>query len=172
MAGEGERTAAALRRIDDLVTGLDRIADPVARERSRDLLQTVLDLHGLALARLTALAAGAPDGGQLLARFGADPVVRPVLLLYGLHPEDLETRLRKAAARLEPALTRSGASADIVVRPGRGALVRVSGAPEARTALEDLRGEIEAVLLEAAPELETLDVEVLEPRSPSPAAAE
>lgn len=172
MGGEGERVATWLRRIDELVADLDRIADPVARERSRELLQTVLDLHGLALARLTALVARTPGGSELLARFGEDPVARPVLLLYGLHPEDLETRVRKAAARLEPALTRHGANADIVVRPARGVLVRIAAPPEALAALEDLRGEIEAALLEAAPELESIDVEVLEPRRPSAAAAE
>ena len=140
MGGDGERVEASLRRIDDLVGDLDRIADPVARERSRELLQTVLDLHGLALARITALAARTPAGGELLERFGEDPVARAVLLLYGLHPEDLETRVRKAAARLEPVLARHGANAEIDVRPGRRAVVRIAGSREALAAVEDLRG--------------------------------
>jgi hypothetical protein len=162
MGGDGEQAEASVRRIDELVADLDRIADPVARERSRALLQTVLDLHGLALARILALAARTPGGGELLARVGEDPVARTVLLLYGLHPEDLETRVRKAAAGLEPALARRGAKAEITVRPARRALVRMAGSREALAALEDLRGDIEAALLEAAPELEAIDVEVIE----------
>jgi hypothetical protein len=175
MGAEGERVEASLRRIDELVSDLDRIADPVARERSRTLLQTVLDLHGLALARILALAALTPRGGELLERLGKDPVARPVLLLYGLHPEDLETRMRQAAAGLGPALARHGANVEIGVRSARRALVRIAGSRAALEAVEDLRGDIEAALLEAAPELESIDfepvdVEVLEQSRSLPAA--
>jgi hypothetical protein len=45
---------ASLRRVEALIAALDRIADPAAREPARELLELVLELHTLGLARIIA----------------------------------------------------------------------------------------------------------------------
>ncbi len=48
------RIEDALRRIDELLTGLSYIADPAAQSAARELVQAILDVHGIALARIMA----------------------------------------------------------------------------------------------------------------------
>lgn len=149
MTGDGDsaRLEASLRRIEELADDLDRLADAAAREHARELLERVLDLHGLGLARIITLIARAEGGADLLERLGQDEPVRAVLLLHGLHPEDLETRLRRAIAELRPAVV-----AELTGLSHRQARLRVTGADPA------LREAIEAALLEQAPDLEAIEI--------------
>lgn len=155
-AGERPRVEDTLRRIDDLVTGLGHIADPAARDSARELLEAILDLHGLALARIMAAVATTEEGSDLLARFAQDEQIKAVLLLHGLHPEDPETRLRRALALLRPRLDEAG----IAVRLGRvtakGASVQISGDPDGA---EQLRQEIEEAMVNAAPDLDEIAID-------------
>jgi hypothetical protein len=120
------------------------------------LLEAVLDLHGLALARIMSAVASAKDGKELLAGFAEDEQIKAVLLLYGLHPEDPETRLHRALAGLQPRFDQAG----IVVKLGRvtakAASLRVSGDP---LAAERLPQEIEQAIVNAAPDLDEIAVD-------------
>ena len=58
--GGSSELEGSLRRVEALIAGLDRIADPAAREPARELLELVLELHTLGLARIIAIVAGAP----------------------------------------------------------------------------------------------------------------
>ena len=156
MTGEDERARVedALRRVADLVAGLSHIADPAARETARQLLEAVLDLHGLALARIMAVMARTAGGRELLARLGEDEQVKAVLLLYGLHPEEPLTRLRRALEGLQPKLVAHGVTAELA-----GPVVRLAaqgGVPDA------LRPEIAETIGNAAPDLDELAVEWLD----------
>jgi hypothetical protein len=93
-----------LRRIDELTQGLDKIKDPVARNAARKLFEAVLDLHGLALAKISSALATDEHGRAILDTLGEDEQVKAVLLLYGLHPESAEERIRKSASALQDRL--------------------------------------------------------------------
>ena len=170
MSGEGERSRVeeSLRRIDDLVAGLSHIADPAAREAARQLLEAVLDLHGLALARIMAVVAGAEDGRDLLARLGDDEQVKAALLLYGLHPEEPRVRIRRALEGLQPTLAAHGVTVEVVRVTATGSVVRLIATgimPEAP------RREIEDAIGNAAPDLDQITVEWLDANDEIPAAA-
>ncbi|MGE5269508.1 MAG: hypothetical protein ACM3JG_07530 [Thiohalocapsa sp.] len=148
----------ALRRIDELVAGLAHLADPAAREAARNLAEAVLDMHGLALARIIAVLAADEQGRRLMQALAGDEQVKAVLLLYGLHPDDPETRLRQALAALTPRLGAEGAAARVAYNAGTGGIaVRVFGA-----ASEALRREIEEAIVNAAPDLDEVAVEWLD----------
>ena len=155
-AEDRPRVEDTLRRIDDLVIGLGHFADPAAQQSARDLLEAILDLHGLALARIMAAVAAATDGKGLLTQFGQDEQIKAVLLLHGLHPEDPETRLRRALALLRPRLDEAG----VAVRLGRvtvkAASVQISGGP---AGAERLRQEIEEAIVNAAPDLDEIAID-------------
>lgn len=161
------RVEETLRRIDDLVAALGHIADPAARESARELVEAVLDLHGLALARIMAIAAGAEDGA-LLDRLAQDEQIKAVLLLYGLHPDDPATRIRQALDAFRPRLAASGVTVELARVSGSAAAVRVSGVTERG---EELRREIEEAVANAAPDLDEIAVEWLEAPHAMPAAA-
>ena len=103
-----------MQRIAELVRRLDSAADSGVRAQSRELLEAVMDLHGEALERvLQRLRGGGEAGAAILDSLGADPVVASVLLLYGLHPLDFETRVRRAIEKVRPTLRSYGSDAGI-----------------------------------------------------------
>jgi hypothetical protein len=155
-AEERPRVEETPRRIDDLVAGLGHIADPAARDSARELLEAVLDLHGLALARIMAAVAASKNGQQLLAGFAEDEQIKAVMLLYGLHPEDPETRLRRALAAMQTRLDQAGLAVRLGRVTAKGASVRISGAP---AAAERLRQEIEEAVVNAAPDLDEITID-------------
>lgn len=160
---ERPRLREALARIDALVSALDRVADAGARDAARELLELVLDLHGLALARAMAIVTSAEDGEELAERLAQDEQVRAVLLLHGLHPEPCEERVRKAVERLRPELESLGCRMRLVELKAATARLRVEGTLylEASRALQ-LRRQIEAALVNEAPDLDGVLIEGLD----------
>jgi hypothetical protein len=149
-----EALVDCLSRMERLIEALDETRDARARSLARALLDASLDLHGLALARMLTLAASGADGGRLLADFAADEYVAAALLLHGLHPDEPETRLRRAIAAL-----REIGDAEIELLDVSHAVARVSlhfgeGADRAAA-----RREIERALIEAAPDLDRIILE-------------
>jgi hypothetical protein len=151
-------TEAALRRVEDLVTTLDGLPETHAREVARGLMEAVLDLHGLALARMVALIAMCGNGETLFKKFTADPWICAVLLLHGLHPEMPEARVRRALEQLAPRLHAQGAEVVFVeVKDGVARLrLRLQGASRDEAVM--LRREIEDAITEAAPDLDEIAI--------------
>jgi hypothetical protein len=155
----------SLRRLEELIAALDGLADAAAREPAREMLQLMLDLHGLALTKLVAgVAAGGGIG--LITRLADDPHIGAMLLLHGAHPEEPETRVRRTLDQLRPRLEERGARV-ISVRLVRGSLrllLSGAGAPA-------LRQEIEDAIVDAAPELEDILFEELDENAANDAVA-
>ena len=108
MANTAPPDPEARRRIEHLETliqNLERLPDPAARDQARELVQTLLDFHGAALARILGRVADMGDPGRaLITALADDDIVSSLLLLYGLHPLDLETRVEQALERVRPYL--------------------------------------------------------------------
>ena len=149
----------ALRRIEELTSVLYQVAEGGGREAARELLEVVLDLHGLGLARIAAIVAAAENGSELTRRVVADPYARAVLLLHGLHPLNAEERLREAIAYMEPQWRERGFMVDLVSAGAVAAHVRIhkngSGEPA-----EQLEREVESILVDAAPDLDDIVIEI------------
>jgi hydrogenase maturation protease len=76
-----EEWDALLERVDALIAGAERIADPATRQLVQDLLQGIDSLHREALTRLVRLF---KDG--VLEKVVTDPPIRTLLELYDLAP--------------------------------------------------------------------------------------
>jgi hypothetical protein len=100
-----------LARVEALVERLEALPDGSARELSRELLATTLELHARGIGRLTALLEAAPE---LLSAAAADPDVRPLLLLHGLHPLALAERAEQALEAVRGRLAAAGAHATLL----------------------------------------------------------
>jgi len=87
-------------RIEELVIRIGNIPDPDSREDARQLMASILELHGAGMERMMEITSGAGDHGQaLIRRFAADNLVAALLLLHNLHPDDLETRVQHALGK-------------------------------------------------------------------------
>jgi Fe-S cluster biogenesis protein NfuA len=163
MRGEGSDMAnrhdveQRARTMDALVHQLESEADPGVRATARALVQALLEFHSDGLTRLLEIvdATGAP-GAALIDRLGGDELVRPLLLLHGLHPLDLRTRVLEALEQTRPFLrTHSGAVECIDVDDSGVVTLRLEthGCGSSDGALKSA---IEDALREAAPDLSRL----------------
>ncbi|MGH7277369.1 MAG: hypothetical protein ACREJG_01630, partial [Candidatus Rokuibacteriota bacterium] len=104
-----------LRQLETLIREMEEGPESPARARARQIVRAVLDLHASGLTRMMELVAAGPHAPQALVElFARDPRVSGMLLLHGLHPFDLETRVGGAVHGLEPALRAQGAGLTLV----------------------------------------------------------
>lgn len=151
-----------MQRIGEMVEHLESAADPNMRAMAKELVESLMALHGAALERMLQMVSEAGEHGETIIRnCGHDELVSSLLLLYGLHPEDLEARVARALERSRGYLESHAASAELV-SIGEGGTVRVklaikpngcgsTGATVKRT--------LEATLQDAAPDASSIVVE-------------
>jgi Fe-S cluster biogenesis protein NfuA len=159
---EGDDLNQALRRLEELIGALDAYPDPAASAPARELVSLVLDLHGIGLASLLAIVTKAGGGDAVLARFVADEKVRAMLLLHGLHPDDMETRVRRAVERQRPHLGVHGLRLEVAGISKGTVRLRIHGSDApgiSAPLLWSLPSEIEAAIVEAAPDVERVVIE-------------
>jgi Fe-S cluster biogenesis protein NfuA len=153
---------AKLSRMEELVRTIDGIPDKETREQVRELVRTVLDLHTAALERsLDVIYESNLSGAVLIDKLGEDQLVSNLLLLHGLHPLDLETRVRNALESVKPRLGLHGGSVELIgVTPEGGIRLRLQGnchgCPSSRITL---KSSIEEAIFAAAPDMTGLEVE-------------
>jgi hypothetical protein len=149
--------------IERLVAELEEIQDPVAREKVRALVRSVLALHAGCLERIVStLAAESPT---LLKKLAADELVASVLLLHELHPDALEDRVGAALAAARPRLAALGATVGRVEISEGLVTVAVEVKDDAHAgAAANARAIVEQALASAAPDA---DIEVTAPDDPA-----
>jgi hypothetical protein len=151
-----------VRRIEALVHQCDAIADHKLRHEVQELLQAVMELHGAALERLMTLVNDREtEVPGLINAFSEDELVGNLLLLHGLHPLDLQTRVERALAGIESILRGYGAHVEILGMPGGTIRLRVSGVTTAAVA-RSARRAIEEALNVAAPDATSVAIMGLE----------
>lgn len=156
-----------IRQLGILVGELDQMPDGGPKVAARELIQLLMEVHGSGLERMMEIAFEAGEAGeQLIGQFGKDPLVRNLLLLYSLHPDDLESRVVKALDSVRPRLHKLDGEADLVsVRDGALQVrLRISGHVHGSTT-KKLKAIVEEAVYEAAPDLTSL--EILEPEESS-----
>jgi hypothetical protein len=146
-----------MQRVEALVQALEACPNPTGRESARELVRAVLELHSAGLARLLELVNQAGDTGrQLVIRLSRDDLVGSLLVLHGLHPVPPGERVAAALERLQPRLRTLEAEAELLQATGEMVRVRLRGNPAIGPTA---RATVEAAVLEAAPEIQTLIVE-------------
>jgi Fe-S cluster biogenesis protein NfuA len=147
-------------RIERLLTGLRASADPRIVEQAEELLRAVTDLYGAGLERVVDLvAAEAPD---LVRRLAHDDLVASLLVVHGLHPDDLGLRVERALDSVRPFLGAHGGDVELLgVDEGASAvhlrlLGSCDGCPSSSVTLQEA---VERAILEAAPEVVVIDVD-------------
>lgn len=153
-------------RIDEMVQRLDEVADPVTRATATELVQSLMALHGAALERIVEVIEGSGDrGAELLDQLGHDELVRSVLVLYELHPQDVETRVKEALEKSRPYLRSHGGNVELVgIDEGDAVRLRMQGSCHGcPSSAMTLKMAIEDAIREAAPEVTSIVVVDAEP---------
>jgi Fe-S cluster biogenesis protein NfuA/nitrite reductase/ring-hydroxylating ferredoxin subunit len=142
----------------------------VARERAEELVRTVADLYGAGLERVLDIL---HDLGRLdadaLAALAGDTLVSSLLVVHGLHPYDVRTRVEQALESVRPYLGTHGGDVELVDVTAAG-VVRLrllgscDGCPSSSATLSLA---VEGAVESAAPEITAIEVETDEP-APSP----
>jgi len=166
ISSEDEDLRAIGSRIEQLLDELAVVAPPGVHRRVEELVGVITDLHGAGLARVLSLAADQP---AFLRRVVEDDLIASLLVVHGLHPEDLAARVEAAVESVRPYLHSHGGDVEIVEVDATAGVVRLravgscDGCPSSAVTLEKtVRSAVEA----AAPELTRLLVEGLEPAAP------
>jgi hypothetical protein len=133
-----------LETVEELIHEIDTAADPNIRSAARKLVQALMDFHCTAVARMIQLCDAATVGA-----FGRDETAGALLLLYDLHPDSTETRVRRA---IDPMRNVHLVSVDHLA-----VTVNVTGRGHANPTREA----IEIAVLSAAPEVQTIRIEGL-----------
>jgi len=153
-----------VQRIGSLVAELDSVVDPAARAAAKQLLQLLMELHGTGLERMLDIAfrAGEP-GARIIDECGHDPLVSSLLVLYGLHPDDFETRVTRAVERIRPSLRKQGAELELLGIDAAVVRLRVdTHGHSCGSTTQGLKSMAEDAIYEAAPDVTAVVVEGLE----------
>jgi Fe-S cluster biogenesis protein NfuA len=144
--------------MEELLREIENLPDQDTREKVREMIVLFLDLHGEALDRLMGLLAAGREGEgrkALLEELAGDEVVGSLLVLYGIHPEGPEDRVRRALREVAPALASHGGHVELVSIDEEGILrLRLEGSCHGcPSSLATLRGTLEDAIRRRAPEL-------------------
>jgi Fe-S cluster biogenesis protein NfuA len=152
-------------RIEELVHILEGGEDARLHAVALELMQSVMELHGVGLQKMLELVAQSPEGDRLVEEFVEDDLISSLLLLHELHPDDLETRVLHALERVRPDLQSQGADAELLgVEDGviRVRVLLTSGGGCHAPKPEELKSSIEDVLYQAAPDALDITMEAVE----------
>ena len=139
--------------LEPLVDRLERLGDPAVREDARALVGLLMRLHAGGLARLVEIARQSGHAA-LLDAWKGDPQVSGLLLLHGLHPDDLASRVRQALAEVGPVAAFLGAEVALLeVSEGEVSLDLSAGADVPPESLAEFRRRVESAIVNVAPEV-------------------
>jgi Fe-S cluster biogenesis protein NfuA len=153
-----------MQHLDVMLREAEHLADPAARDRLRQIVQAVLELHGTGLERLLDLVAEAGDAGRgILDACARDDVVSGLLLLHGLHPSDLDERVRQALDSVRPYLRSHGGNV-ILLKVADGVVrLRLEGScKHCSSSTVTMQLTVEEAIFARAPDVTAVEVEQAE----------
>jgi Fe-S cluster biogenesis protein NfuA len=148
-----------LERVELLIGETEERADPATRSQIQEIVQGLLYYYGAGLERILDLSAklGRPE---LLSAFVEDELVASLLMLHGLHPIDLETRVEQALESVRPYLQSHGGEVELVHAVEGAVRLRLHGSCHGcPSSAITMKTKIEQAIFEVAPDVASIDVE-------------
>jgi Fe-S cluster biogenesis protein NfuA/nitrite reductase/ring-hydroxylating ferredoxin subunit len=156
-------------RMEALLGEIEALKDPNAKSRAAEVVQVLLELYGEGLARVMEVVAQGEESERAFEAFAGDELVSHLLLLHGLHPLDVETRVVRALEEVRPYLQSHGGNVELLGVEGGVAHLRMKGSCDGcPSSAATLKLAIEEAVQKAAPDLEGIEAEgVTEPKPPT-----
>jgi len=103
------------KRLQELLEEIQSHPNPAARALLQECLHSLLAFYGDGLARILRHVQDAGSTGEeILERLMHDHAVSGLLLIHGLHPVALETRLRRALEKVRPYMQSHGGNIELL----------------------------------------------------------
>ncbi len=151
-AGE-QRWRGAGDRIDTLLDAMSA-SGTAARERAEQLVGEVVELYGAGLGRIVAELDHAT-----MRRLLDDDLIASLLLVHGLHPDDVHTRVATALDSVRPYLGSHGGDVRLLdVTAGVVSLELTGSCRSCPSSSVTLELAVEDAVRSAAPEIESIEV--------------
>lgn len=158
-------------RIETLLAELRESAPAPVAVKVEEVVGLLVELYGAGLERILELVNENPaTSGPLLDRFVEDKFVEALLVLHGLHPVDLDTRVEQALARVRPYLgSHAGGVEYLGVDQDGIAHLRLEGSCHGcPSSTVTVKLTIEQAIAEVAPEVIRVEVEGVAPAPTGP----
>jgi Fe-S cluster biogenesis protein NfuA len=149
-------------RIEELVTRIENTGDPAIRAVAQELLQAVIELHGVALDRILDAVTDLPSGEVALKQIASDDLVANVLSLHGIHPVAIETRVAAAIEKSRSYLKSHGGDVELASVEDGTVHVRLQGTcGSCSSSSETMKHHVEDAIYQAAPEVVNVIAETM-----------
>ncbi|MGA8531213.1 MAG: NifU family protein [Acidobacteriaceae bacterium] len=147
-------------RIEELITRIEGGGDPAMRAVASELLQAVVELHGVALERICQELADQPAGQEAIDRLAEDELVAGVLSLHGIHPQPLEARVAAALDDARPYLQSHGGDVELAGITDGVVRLRLHGAcGHCSGSAQTMKSTVEEAIYRSAPEVVSIITE-------------
>lgn len=153
-----------VKRLSELASQFDQMPDGPHKIAGREFMQLLMDVHGQALERMIeTIFASSATGSALIDQLGKDEIAGGLLLLYSLHPDALETRVRTALERVRHRLRKLSCAIDLVsIDEGVVRVHLTKSGHSCGSSTKELRGLVENGIYETAPDITALEITGLE----------
>jgi Fe-S cluster biogenesis protein NfuA/nitrite reductase/ring-hydroxylating ferredoxin subunit len=156
-------------RMGILLEEIESLKDPNAKAKAAEVVQVLLELYGEGLARIMEVVAQGEEGERTFEALAEDELVSHLLLLHGLHPLDVQTRVVRALEEVRPYMQSHGGNVELLGIEGGVARVRMEGSCDGcPSSTVTLKLAIEEAILKAAPDLEGIEAEGVTEPPPKP----
>lgn len=150
-----------LGNLEGLLEGAGQLGDAAARRCIQQIVTALLDLHGAGLERLMEWVSNGKDAGRsFVDACCRDDVAAGLLLLHGLHPLELEERVRQALDSVRPYLRSHGGNVELLdIRDGVVQLQLQGSCHHCPSSSVTMQQTIEEAIYGKAPEVIRVEVE-------------
>lgn len=150
-----------MQKIEALTEEVEALPDANARAKAIELMQLLMEYHGAAIERVMDIVARSGAAGKaIFNNLAKDDLANSLLLLYGLHPVDLETRVQQALDKVRPFLKSHGGNAELLsVEDGVVRLRLIGSCNGCPSSSATLKQSIEQAIYEAAPDIVAIEAE-------------
>ena len=159
----GNAIEIRLRNFEKLLQEISTAVDGETQAKIHDLIRLLMEYHAAGLERLLDLVwESGPAGQQFIdGPLVKDDLVSSLLLLHGLHPLDLATRVNQALEQVRPYMRSHGGGVELLeITPEGVVRLRLDGTchgcPSSRITLKFA---VEKAIYAAAPDAAGLEVE-------------
>lgn len=165
----GSEFQEQVRQLGKLITQFDQMPEGPPKTACKELVQLLMDVHGAGLDRIMEIVFDSDGPGPaIIDKLGNDTITSSLLLLYSLHPQDMETRVHQSIDRMRPRLRKLSCSVDLAGIAEGAVQVRVTaGGHSCGSSSKDIRAIVEECVFELAPDVASLEILGLEEPSSS-----